>query len=101
MKWNKQNIYQNYVIFFKVPGIKRSIEVITKYVMQQLEEHEATFDPENIRDMLDLHIQLKQAKDVDQTEGEVTLTYALLSYIIQLMTFFHMFLIELLPIVYQ
>ena len=68
--------------------------MISKYAMQQLEEHEATFDPENIRDILDLHIQLKQAKDADQTEGESTVTHAVVFYIIQLITFLYMFLTE-------
>ena len=56
-------------VYIKVPGLERSVDVLSRYMRQQLEEHEATFDPENIRDMLDLHIQLKEANDADQTQG--------------------------------
>ena len=52
---------------FQLHLVHECNNALIAYVSQQLEEHEETFDPDNIRDFMDLHIQMKRSKDRKET----------------------------------
>ena len=62
-------LYEMTMIFvtFQLPLIRTCNKTLIDYVAERLREHEETFDPDNIRDFMDLHIQMKRSGEHKET----------------------------------
>ena len=54
-------------LMFQMPVIRKCNKRLIDYVAERLKEHEETFDPDNIRDFMDLHIQMKRSGEHKET----------------------------------
>ena len=54
-------------LVLQVPLLRKCNNKLIDYVAKRLKEHEDTFDPDNIRDFMDLHIQMKRSGEHKET----------------------------------
>ena len=62
-------MYEDHGIYLILQLIRKrtaAIERVKAYLSETIEEHKATFDPENIRDFIDLY--LKASRDESEPE---------------------------------
>ncbi|KAL4233153.1 cytochrome P-450 [Mactra antiquata] len=76
-KYASLNLPENYLPFLRfLPGSKfkkleKHFKDLESYVRTQIEEHRATFDPENLRDFVDMFLKMEGSEDPVTTEDNL------------------------------